>query len=297
MANTYLKRSVRSLFLPIAIGILPGIFLSTCKVVDPAEDVPSYITIDHIDLSVISGQGSNAHKITDAWVFIDNELIGGFELPARIPILAEGSHQLQVRAGVMMNGASTTRVIYPFYKGYEATITLTRGQSLTVQPTVTYFPATNFTWQEDFEPPGGSSLTDDGTTGAPWPNLLHESTTDAFEGTSTHVYLRHDTLEFRGRTTVPYTLPSDGSQVYLELNYKCNKAFAVGVITSGASTTEFVQWGVVNASDTWNKIYINLTDNLSSFPAPQYYIYFDMLRAASDPDAELHLDNIKLLKQ
>jgi len=44
------------------------------------DGVPSYIHIERIGLVTVDGQGTASHKITDAWVYIDNILIGAFEL-------------------------------------------------------------------------------------------------------------------------------------------------------------------------------------------------------------------------
>ena len=61
-------------------------------------------------------QGSNFKAITDAWVYVDDGLIGAFELPATIPVLAEGKHKLEIRPGIKLNGISSTRAPYPFYQ-------------------------------------------------------------------------------------------------------------------------------------------------------------------------------------
>jgi len=50
--------------------------------INPAEPIPSYIHIDKIDLTTdYSSQGTSSNKITDAWIYVDNELIGAFEMP------------------------------------------------------------------------------------------------------------------------------------------------------------------------------------------------------------------------
>ena len=103
--------------------ILFGSFLlgcfSGCSVFDPAEEIPSYLHIDAMTLTATGNQGSSTSDITDAWVFMDGQLLGGFELPCTIPILAEGAHNFIIRGGVKMNGLSSTRAIYPAWKGWE----------------------------------------------------------------------------------------------------------------------------------------------------------------------------------
>lgn len=83
-----------------------GIFiissLISCKKTDL---VPSYIHIEKIDVSTVYElYGSDSHKITDAWVYVDGDLQGIYELPATFPILATGQHTIMVRPGIKLNG-------------------------------------------------------------------------------------------------------------------------------------------------------------------------------------------------
>ncbi|GAB4140700.1 MAG: hypothetical protein Fur0041_15900 [Bacteroidia bacterium] len=285
----YLNRPVR-LLIAACISIT-GIFAG-CSVLDPAEEVPSYIKIDAINLNIVNPnvQGSGSHKITDAWIYIDGTLIGAFELPCKFPVLAEGAHSLIVRAGIKMNGTSTTRAMYPFYRGYEETVSLTRGQVTQVNPTVEYFSGTNFLWLENFENQG---ISIDDITGANFPGILDTiGAPEAFEGHSGVVHLNADTFNFICRSSVPYSF-AGGSDVYLELNYRCNNPFTIGIYSN---TTQFIPWVTINASYGWNKIYVRLTDAMASNPNINYNVYFAMQKLDDVLEPYLYIDNIKLLK-
>ncbi len=71
----------RVFFLIIVIAALSG----GCEKKDDASLVPSYLYIEKIGLNTQYEQGTASHKITDAWVYVDETLIGAFELPATIP--------------------------------------------------------------------------------------------------------------------------------------------------------------------------------------------------------------------
>ncbi len=120
--------------------------LGACELYNPTEPIPAYIHIDKIGLttSADGSQGSNSSKITDAWVYIDERLIGCFELPVTFPVLYEGSHQLKIRAGIKVNGIAATRAPYPFYEAYTQSVDLQKGTKITVSPTVKY--RTNMTF-------------------------------------------------------------------------------------------------------------------------------------------------------
>ncbi|MEM9024932.1 MAG: hypothetical protein AAGB22_14400, partial [Bacteroidota bacterium] len=94
--------------------------LSSCDIINPEEEIPSFLRIDSINLNITNSgiQGAPTENITEAWVFWNSELIGVFELPAIIPILAAGQGELQVAAGIQVNGIGAKREIYPFYQAF-----------------------------------------------------------------------------------------------------------------------------------------------------------------------------------
>ncbi|TND08055.1 MAG: hypothetical protein FD123_2609 [Bacteroidetes bacterium] len=279
---------------PALLLFFAAVSLTTCKLIDPAEDVPAYIHIDHIDLVNVNTatQGTSQQQITEAWVYVDNELIGAFELPATLPVLFEGEHIIRVAAGVKQNGLSSTRAIYPFMKFYNETVNLQRGNTVTLQPQVEYFPGTSFPWLEGFEDPG-LSLID--IPSAPFQNIL-EKDSYAFEGSfSGFVRLTSDTFDCEVKSAGNFVLPTDGTPVWLELHYQCNNPFVVGVVTN---TNEFRPWIEVDTSAAWNKIYIDLTTVCSRQPiASTIQVYIAMQKTADIAEARIYLDNIKLLHQ
>lgn len=260
-----------------------------CSVFDPAEEIPSYLRINSIGLTInnSSVEGTASHKITDAWVYVDGQLIGGFEMPVNIPVLAEGPHQVLVLAGIKQNGQSSTRAIYPYYKGWESTVTFTRGQSVVVSPVVEYYPTTNFMWMCDFDG-AGTTITELSQN-----RMTVISGASAFEGESAYVTLNADTNEFYAHSSFPMAF--NGSyDVYLELNYKCNQNFVIGLYN--ATNGNFIPWCDVSESQSWNKIYIRLNDAiLTQQPGGNYHVYIAMKKSSSVANPWLAFDEIKLI--
>ena len=102
------------------------------------NEIPSYMTIEEIILN-----DNSTHKITDAWVYIDDNLQGVYELPANFPILEEGIHKLRIKAGIKDNGIGGNRIPYPFYSSYIKEEHAFNSETTTsITPTVSYLEST-----------------------------------------------------------------------------------------------------------------------------------------------------------
>jgi hypothetical protein len=81
--------------------------------------------------------------------------------------------------------------------------------------------------------------------------------------------------------------------VYLELDYKCNVPFTVGLMDSDGKESAAI---VVNKQENWNKIYVQLATSVNSLISNRYKVYFRFIRENGSTDTkEVYLDNIKLL--
>lgn len=274
-----------------------------CELYNPKEPIPSYIRINSVNLSTLSTEGSNSQKITDVWVYVDEELIGCFELPTRFPVLKSGTHHLKIRAGIKVNGISATRAPYPFYNYYEQDINLVEGQVLELTPTFNYLSNTQFSFIEDFEGTGHIFYPRPGGT-----DTVMKITTipaQVFEGAGSGIVgLDNNTITFFETVTDPttkYALPTAGSPVFLELNYRCDHPFSVGVyaytVSTGGTVTNTQQFKVidVNRSESWNKIYVYLSPVVTSSGANKFGVFFGCLNSDLQSTITLQFDNIKLV--
>ena len=123
-------------------------------------EVTAWTLQSNIDLS--GDEGELSHNITEAWVLIDDKVIGVFQVPFKIPILKDGMCNIKIYPAIKNNGISATKKIYPFLEVYEVNQTLTKNQTLTLNPVTKYKSVTQF-WIEDFEGVN-ISLTDDPNT-------------------------------------------------------------------------------------------------------------------------------------
>ncbi|MGB3948423.1 MAG: hypothetical protein WBM13_10590 [Bacteroidia bacterium] len=269
------------------------VFLGACNLFNPTEPIPSYISIDKIDLTTDPiSQGSDSHKITDAWVYVDEQLVGCYELPCKFPVLFTGVHNVMIRAGIKVNGIAAIRSPYPFYTSYKQTVDLQAGVVTPMSPTVTYASTADFQFMEDFELAG--VIIDTSSTSDTTLQRIYDS--NVFEGNSSGVaYLDHQNTFFECVSSQPYTLPKGGSDVFLEFNYKSNHEFVVGVIAQPPYYLKTASL-TYNASANWNKTYLYLTPAISgSAGALQFKIFIGMQNTTGADGVALYLDNIKVV--
>lgn len=277
------------------IGLFAILFLSSCELYNPAEPIPAYIHIQKIDLTTTAGQGTNSNKITDAWVYIDDQLLGCYELPVTFPVLLEGSHSIKISAGIKVNGIAANRGQYPFYTKYTQTIDLEAGKTLTLSPTVTYTTGTNFYVMQDFETPG---VTIDTTPGSQTDlQIITLPDPNVFEGSySAKAYVNNTYTFFECATVANCTLPKMGAPVFLEFNYKCNYQFTVSMTAYGSASQEQFPVLHLNPSPDWNKAYIYLTPTVSGANTANYYkVLWGMVDNIGIDSGYVVLDNIKLV--
>lgn len=284
-------------------GIYLIVFLTftlfSCEKKNDEELIPSFISSNKVTLTTdYFSQGSNSHNITDIWLYVDDQIIGAYELPCRIPVLASGLHDLRVAAGVKLNGISSTRIAYPFYEPFILKdINLVKDSIIIISPGFQYKTSTNFTWLEDFEDLNFSL--DSTQKSSVDIELTPLDSPIAFEGSHSGIItLIEDSTFFEIASNNAYVLPQKNTPVVLELNYKSNTVFLVGVFVQGTSTIIQKPVLYINPSEDWNKIYINLTQVVTASDNPiDFKIFFGGMKNQEVDTSTVLLDNIKLLYQ
>ena len=289
-----LQKNIFTLFIIATVSLLAGCSKTTI------DEIPSYIAIDTTSINVASLQGTASQKISDTWVYADNELIGAFEVPAQFPVLKNGSSELSIFAGIRLNGINETRAPYPFYEKITRTVNLEREKITDLgHLKFLYVVGTKFAWQEDFEQ---ANLSIDSTARSEV-NLVRTRMTSELAAAfpfemnewAAKIIIPDDSLVFECASHDSYRLPTTGTSVFLEMNYKSNNSFTVGLIVNGSVTSQKSVL-VINPSETWNKIYINLTPSVSaSSGATSFKVFLSAMKNTNVPKAEIYFDNFKLL--
>lgn len=276
----------------IAIILLVLSTLSCKKKFEPAEEA-FFITAKDIRIATGAGQGYGSHKITELWLYTNGNFRGAYPVGSRMPVMVEnGKAVIDVFAGIMNNGISETRMNWLLYEPLKIDTMAANGTNIERNFTFKYRNSVKFVWVENFELPGfslvRSSISD--TT-----YKIHTNNGNVFEGNKSIEFgLSGNALTAQLETATTYSLPMGGSSgnLYLELDYKCNSSFVVGVISNGA----FTEVLTVNAKDNWNHIYVQLSNAVNADPSTSYKkIAFRVKRDNSAQTQSVFLDNIKLV--
>jgi hypothetical protein len=285
-------------FAPIVFFVTFIWFLTGCDIINPSEQIPSYIKIDSIAFEGDSTQGSDWQNFSDAWVYVDEQLIGVYELPVTFPVLAEGNRRLRVRGGIRINGISSTRIAYPFMGSYTQNVEFKPKETVQVQPVERYNSGVTFAWISDFEDQlKFENLPDSRVTMKQIkdPAVLTSGRNGKACG---GIILEGDSVWYSGTslTNAPIPLPRLTNSVFLEMEYKNNQEFSVGLIARNPQADQAIKILSFFPSENWNKVYVNLTPTArANIEANGFYLYFYAQKKPEVTKGEIYIDNLKIV--
>lgn len=267
--------------------------LTSCR--DLEADVPSYLTISEISVNVTDiDQGTNRSNFSDAYVYINDRLIGIYTLPANIPITQSGQVKLSIGGGIKQNGVYESRLEYPFYTRFDTTVNLIVGETIEVNPTIEYKANTDFNvFAENFETGVNflKGLTSDTSF------VRTDEPGESLEGFSGKLILEEGKERFEVYTPDISDVPRfNTSPVYMELDFKGNIFVNVGSYFDNRRTNQI--YVVLPPKETWTKVYINLTEMLATNGnASNFNFFFAYNKAVTNfkGTAEFYVDNVKIV--
>lgn len=275
-----------------------SIFFSSCNLINPDEPIPAYLKGNDIVVNTTPFQGSSSHKIIDLYVFIDNQAAGCHPSGSTFPLLYEGEHAFVFSAGISVNGIAAARGIYPFYKSYSTTLTLSPGKITEIYPVFEYTDNAIFKWSENFDNPGsGIGFISTTSAGADLV-FLPSGSPEIFEGNNSGtIQLNNSFPGFDIESSLSFTLPKINKAIFLELNYKCTGQFEIG-LTANYALSGTQRWYAitVNPKSTWNKLYVNLAPGTAeNTNANDFKLYLKGSLSEGNSSAVYFFDNLKII--
>ena len=261
---------------------------------------PSWIQVNKwsiiTNLNATSPQGVLTENFTDAYVFVDDKMMGIFEVPFKIPLLTSGSANIKIYPVIKNNGISATKKIYPFMAAYELNVVLEQNKTLEINP-VTYYNSETQFWIEDFED-ATIKIENDVDSKV----QIHSDDTPTILKYGNYcgkISLTASDSLWLGRTTSGLKLPT-GKEVYLEIDYHNTNSLTTGLVVvtpNGVLDNPNIQLNKQPfESVQWKKIYIDLKELVSySSTATSHEISFKALFDAGLPTSDIYIDNIKIV--
>ena len=260
---------------------------------------PSWLYIDNwvLQANQTDLEGELTHNITDAYLLIDDKVIGYFELPIKIPLLQNGSKKITLYPAIHNNGISSTKKTYPFLEPYTIITSLSKNETVKINPSTKYLTNTKFRI-ENFENDASIKL----ETSPNFPPILKTASDPSILKYGQYygwIHLTKSDSIWMG-TTTKMSLPQYGSEVYLEIDYMNTNRLLTGVNAYGAlafRANPNIQLNAQkNSEKKWKKIYIDLKEIISY--STNYNLFEQYLEAELDSgqvSTDIYIDNIKLV--
>lgn len=260
--------------------VLVTLFSAACDVPSQKTASFSYMQIDEMKL------GGTAGNFTDAWIFLDGQANGVYELPSRIPFVSDETVEVSIQAGIRENGIKSSPRVYPFVENFEISLDLEDGEEVLLTPVFNYLENVKIRLDSDFQDLDDFGFDEDGI------DSIKIQVTEDGEGL---IRLKGGQVLEEATLLVYNEFPKNGSPIYLEIDYRGNLDLDVGLIgISGGDL--FKDYFVSLRSDfEWKKAFINFTDLVIASNFNGYQILLGADNSENTQEALIYIDNIKLL--
>lgn len=279
--------------------------LSSCVKNNPD---PAWLEVNTWNLQANSNlnneEGQLTHNLTEAWVYIDDEIVGVFEVPFKIPILKSGNVNIKIYPAIKNNGISSTKKIYPFMEVFTINAELVQNQTLVVNPVTKYIDQCVF-HIEDFEDAqvnieddhtyaAGTLFVDNDPTIIQWFNETGFGRVNLDNSIDTN-WLASTTFSAAEGANLPR-----GKDVYLELDFYNTNNVTTGLlaVSSSSSVQNWnVQLNQQSVNDVkWKHIYIDLRELVNGSASDA--VFQQIFGANIDEDEAqglIVIDNLKIV--
>lgn len=270
--------------------------LYSCALFEDGGDDPAILDIPEITLTTnIPSQGDNSHDIADVWVFVDGQGLGVFELPTTVPVITTSAMpDFVIFGGIRKNGMRDNAIVYPFYQSIEFVQELT---PLTIQPLqldFAYRDNVTFALLENFEL-GNQFTKDEDEDMATSLSITDDMFRNGAKSGNLKLTAENPSIEVSNQ--IPFSVPTDGTPTYLEIDYKGDTELVIGLVGVESSGLEFKNFIIVLVSQTeWTKIYVDLTEELALSEFENYRLVMGAtVTDSGSEEANVFIDNLKIV--
>lgn len=262
---------------------------------------PSWIEVNPFVLvtnpSLSGSEGQLSQDFRDVWLYIDDQMIGCFQTPFKIPILKEGNVNIKIYPAIRNNGIATDKKIYPFMKVYEINSKLVKDETLTVNPVTSYVDNLNF-WIEDFED-ASIKIQDDPNTSLASLFVTSDNLTPFNGFNYGKVVLNEIDSVWVANTTEQLPIPKN-KPCFIEVDYYNTNSLVQGFLalnTNGSIYQDNAGFNEQPVSTVkWKKMYIELTELIRNSANGSNFIQtFKAKLDSLQTETFICIDNIKIV--
>lgn len=260
------------------------LFTQSCEIINPKEGIPSYIKID-----TLVHQGLYPNGFSCAFLYVDYQLIGAFEIPRTIPVLASDSSIVTIRPGINKNGATYSRAEYEMAQAYETKVFLEPTKTTTINPSTIDKEKIEIPWNENFETSAISMQAKD--TLSPQIEIVRQTRPGNTGYVGAIKIAPSDTLsdifEYEYYDSMPIYF--QGVASYLEFSYKSNEPFEVRLNAYKIQTSQLHDKTIMYvfaSPDEWNRIYIDFSTIVTDLGTGVFYKPYFRIRRSGNLDAQ-----------
>lgn len=269
-----------------------AIWLTSC----PPDLVvaPAFVTVDGFELTTAGNEGAASTAVTEVWAFADEEFIGVYPLPARIPLLRVGEVNLRLEAGIRQDGRSATPEIYPFYSPAVLDIVAESARTISLGTlAIRYRPEAIFGFIEDFEVSRERVFTERilGNTDI----IVQESIVRSGAAAGAIAFTDSSRIAEFATNRAFTDLNRVPINVWLEVDYLSEVPAIFGVIGQrNGRIVRVFDPGFLPRSE-WTKIYFNLGPVIGEADLPELRVIISGLLSDDLLAGTVYLDNLKML--
>ena len=260
--------------------------------------IPSYLVIDTVGIIVGPEQGNSSHEIAAVEVYADQQFLGNFLLPARIPILKEGDVRLIINPVVRINGASSQYNSFRTLASADTVLSLSASKQTVLQPMFHFRSNAQIDWVEDFEDKSSTLV----------PLSIQKGDTaymdkEWIRGQESWVYKAvfedSDTTKNLDLGSFKSFIgwPKDGTAIFLEFDIRCDIPVQLALKRKSLGTSNYVPYLLISKTDgNWKRFYCNLVYEVSGqSPDAEFQLLFSADKLFSESGIRgFAIDNIRL---
>jgi len=267
-----------------------------CNWINPPEELPAFVSIEEPRVCLDSlCQYTLPQGLKAVWVYTEGIPVplGVFGTYSRFPLPYSDKKNVSLRAGVFENGISNFIKEYPFLQFRHHVTSGIKGKTDTLRANFTYFPDSLLTFPiaENFE---GQDLQLEPFIQPSDSIALERSIETPYQGAYCgKITMNAGRTNLQLQSTREFSLPGNGTEVWLELAYRGDVKLQAGLISLLNGSVKVLNQNTILKSDDWTFVYLNFTPLASTYSNGTFKLWLQVEGQGNVGNA--YIDQVRLI--